>query len=177
MTDAPNWITEQGFDASTNQRLFGGVASIMHCHHYLALIAQLADDATLFDGTRLLQFSAESVLGGILRRYYTEHSITVLAHRISLAEQYWQITGMGLLVFDCVGTSSARARMEQSQLDESWIEKFGRRQQPVNFVGQGYIAGALAAFYDLPNGSFRVTETASLVAGAPASRFAALRVA
>lgn len=47
----------------------------------------------------------------------------------------------------------------------------GKRDQPVNFVGQGFLNAAASAITGKPAGSFETTETASIVAGAPSSQF------
>ena len=65
--------------------------------------------------------------------------------------------------------------MDNSHVDEGWIKKWGNRDKPVNFIGQGYVAAALAAIYDLPAGSYDVYETQSIVSGADTSRFSLVR--
>ena len=51
----------------------------------------------------------------------------------------------------------------------------GSDSHGVNFIGQGYVAGAMAAVYDQPAGSYTVFETQSIVSGADVSRFSLVR--
>jgi hypothetical protein len=90
---------------------------------------------------------------------------------VALVEDYWKACGMGLLCIERIGQTSAAARMDHSHVDEGWLKKWGARQKPVNFIGQGYLKAAVAAINGLSPDRYVVEETASLVAGAPASRF------
>ena len=93
----------------------------------------------------------------------------------SASSANWQTCGFGTLKFDHVGEVSGAAHMDHSHVDEGWIKKWDKRDKPVNFIGQGYLAGAMAAIYDLPAGSYTVFETQSIVSGADASRFSLVR--
>ncbi len=82
---------------------------------------------------------------------------------------------MGTVEFERVGEITAAARMDHSHVDEGWKKKWGKREEPVNFIGQGFLAAAMAAVYDLPSGSYEVREQQSIVAEAEASRFTIVR--
>ena len=56
-------------------------------------------------------------------------------------------------------------------MDEGWIKKWGKRDKPVNFITQGYLCAAFAAVYNQPQGSYKVSETQSIVSGADKSVF------
>lgn len=171
-----NWIIDHSFDTKTCRHSMNGFTSVLHCHHYATLYCQLADDAELLDGKALLIKSCELTFFDVLSKYFKENNVNCKEERVTLAEEYWKLAGMGLLKFDRYGSVSASAHMDHSHVDEGWIKKWGKRDKPVNFFGQGYIAAALAAIYDLPIGSFTVTEQASIVSGAEASVFNAVRV-
>ncbi len=169
------WVIDHEFDRRTCRHTINGFDSVLHCHHYATLYCQLADDAEQFNGRALLQRAAELAFLDVLSTYFSEHGVRDLGDRVTLAEEYWRVSGWGTLQFNHVGELSAAAQMDHSHVDEGWLKKWGRRDKPVNFIGQGYLAAALAAIYDLPAGSFRVTETESIVSGAPASRFNLVR--
>ena len=61
--------------------------------------------------------------------------------------------------------------MVHSHVDEGWIKKWGKRDEPVNFIGSGYIAALFAAVLGKSTRSFDVKETASIVSGADKSEF------
>jgi predicted hydrocarbon binding protein len=169
------WVIDHKFDRKTCRHSTNGFDSVLHCHHYASLYCQLADDAQQFNGPELLRRSAELSFQEVLSSYFTEHQVKDLSDRIVLAEEYWKVCGFGTMKFDHVGELSAAAHMDHSHVDEGWMKKWGNRDKPVNFIGQGYIAAALSAIYDLPVGSYSVYETESIVTGADASRFSLVR--
>jgi len=169
------WVLDQKYDRRRSRHLLNGETTVIHCHHYATLYSQLADDATLVDGRSMLRQASELAFHQVLSRYFEEQGIYDLDDRVALVEEYWSLCGMGTLVFERVGPLSGSARMDNSHVDEGWLKKWGPREEPVNFIGQGYVSAAMAALYDLPAGSFSTRETASIVAGADASRFAVRR--
>ncbi len=169
------WVIDHKFDRKTCRHSMNGFDSVLHCHHYASLYCQLADDAEQFHGRELLQRSSELAFLDVLSTYFAEHQVKDLNERIALVEEYWRICGFGTLGFDHVGELSAAAHMNNSHVDEGWIKKWGNRDKPVNFIGQGYVAAAVSAIYDLPADSYSVNETESIVAGADASRFSLVR--
>lgn len=168
-------VVERKFDRQSCRHLFNGKTYVFHCHHYATLYCQLADDAEQFHGADLLRKAAETTFRATLRAAFESQGIDCLDDRIALAEEYWRFAGMGLLTFEKVGPVAATARMDHSHVDEGWIKKWGQREAPVNFIGQGYLAAAMAAIYDEPEGSYTAHEVESIVAGAAASRFRIVR--
>lgn len=169
------WVGEHHFDRERCRHSVDGINTVLHCHHYASLYCQLADDADHFNGRELLKRSSEMAFWEVLSKHFADHNVTELADRVALAEEYWSVCGFGKLAFDHVGELSAAAHMDHSHVDEGWIKKWGQREKPVNFIGQGYLAAAMAAVYGLPVGSYTVYETQSIVAGADASRFSLVR--
>jgi hypothetical protein len=169
------WVTDHKFDRDTCRHSSDGIDTVLHCHHYASLYCQLADDADQFNGRELLKRSAEMSFWEVLSKYFDERVVVDLVDRVAIAEEYWSISGFGTLKFDHVGELSAAAHMDHSHVDQGWIKKWGQRDKPVNFIGQGYVAAALAAVYGLPVGSYTVYETQSIVSGADSSRFSLVR--
>lgn len=170
------WVIDHRFDSKYCRHRTNGTTTVIHCHHYASLYAQLADDAEMVDGKSLLRKAAEFAFLPVLKDYFREHGVTELGDRIELAQDYFRLSGMGCFHFQHVGPISASVRMEHSHVDEGWIKKWGKRERPVNFIGQGYLAAVMSALYDLPAGSFFVRELESKVSGAPASVFHVVRI-
>jgi len=164
------FIVTQAFDDASCRQVVNGTPTVFHCHHYTTLFTQLADDASAFEGARLLAVAAEEFAERELTKYFTEHKLSDLATRLSVAEQYCVFLGLGTLQLR-LEQASGTAEMTHSHVDEGWLKKWGRRDRPVNFLGQGFIAGACAAASGAPRGSYAVTETESIVSGAKVSRF------
>jgi hypothetical protein len=162
------------FDPDTCRQYLNDCCTVLHSHHYSALISQLADDADDFDGIYHLRRAAEDTFHEVLAQYFDQHEVAALEDRVALAEQYWETVGMGQIRFKCVEKYAISAEMEFSHMDQGWLEKWGKRDKPVNFITQGFVAAAAALFAGRPPGSFTVSETKSLVTGAEVSIFKAV---
>ena len=170
-----DWVVDHKFDPETCRHSANGTDCVLHCHHYASLYCQLADDAEQFNGRELLIRASELAFLNVLADYFAEHNIKSYDERIALCETYWKNCGFGELKFDYVSEMTGAAHMDHSHVDEGWIKKWGTREKPVNFIGQGYLAAAMSAIHDLPAGSYQVFETESIVSGANASRFSFVR--
>lgn len=78
---------------------------------------------------------------------------------------------MGKMRITCAGAESGEVELDHSHVDEGWINKWGKHDQPVNYIGAGYIAGVFAALFDQPNQTYTASETQSIVSGAERSLF------
>ena len=166
------FIEERKFDSATCRHYKNDTTTVLHCHHYMTLYTQLAEDAgDLFDGNQILFRTSEETFYPILKKYYTEHQIEKVEDRINIAQEYWTSSGMGKLVFTEITEEGGVAEMPFSHLDAGWIKKWGHHDKPVNFIGCGYLAGAFSSIFNLPLGSYEVTETHSIAANHEKSRF------
>lgn len=164
---------EQSFDQTRMRHLTEGRTTVLHCHHYATLFTQLALDADQFNGPALLAQASAEAFGSPLREYLSKHKVTERADRIAIAEQYFAFMGLGQVRFEC-SDGQAMATMRHSHIDEGWTKKWGQRQRPVNYVGCGYVQGAIAAIFYLKNAqTVTVRETQSIVCGASSSKFEA----
>jgi hypothetical protein len=168
-------VVDQKFDRKVCRHYFNGSTYVLHCHHYATLYCRLADDAELFDGKALLRKGTEAAFVPEMRKFFEAQGVCDVAGRVQLVEEYWRFMGMGLVRFERVGAMAATAVMTRSHVDEGWVKKWGNREAPVNFIGQGFLAAAMAAIYEVPEGSYAVQEQQSIVAGAEASVFTIVR--
>lgn len=166
---------DHSFDPIRSRHYLNGAVSVLHCHHFTTLYCQLADDAEIVDGKKLLANSAEETFAPILRAYFEDHGVETITDRISIAEQYYSAVGLGLLKVSSFGRTAGRVELTRSHVDEGWKAKWGEREAPVNFITQGYVAAVFAAVTGHPTGSFQVSEEQSIVSGAEKSVFRAVR--
>lgn len=160
------------FNPETFRHLQNGKTTVMHCHHYASLFSQLAEDASdLFDGTSMLYAAAEESFYSALNKYFEEKNIQETSDRVQIAEKYWTYVGMGKLAITEYSPDSGISEMPFSHIDEAWIKKFGKHDKAINFITSGYLAAAFASIYDLPIGSFDVSETESIITGSEKSKF------
>jgi len=162
------------FDPLRNRHYLNGFCTVLHCHHFATLYTQLADDAKDFEGERLLKEAAEDTFYEVLNTYFEDKGVCAIEDKVSLAEQYWQAVGMGLLRFTVIGNYATAAEMDYSHIDEGWLKKWGSRDKPVNFISAGYVAAVAALLTGRPARSFTVRETKGLVCGDAVSAFKAV---
>lgn len=161
---------EHAFDSERCLQYVNNESAVMHCHHYSAIFTKLALATPALNGAGNLFDAMEETAYLTLRRYFTVEEVTATAERRQIAEEYFQLAGLGLVALD-LSVAGGHASMRHSHVDEGWIKKWGQHPRPVNLIGQGYLAGAAAALFDQVIGSYAVKETQSLVMGAPRSEF------
>jgi len=159
------------FEPRTCRHLVDGRTYVMHCHHYATLYTQLAEDCGMLDGKKLLAEVAEDTFYEVLLAYFRKHQLVSAADRFQAGEQYFWSTGMGNLKVVCAGPDYGEVDLPTSHLDAGWIKKWGPSEKPINHLTRGFIGALFAAAFDRPRRSYTVTETASIAAGAPQSRF------
>jgi hypothetical protein len=164
-------ILDHRYDPKASRHYLNNQLSVLHCHHYATLYSQLADDLEFVDGKKLLADIAEETFYSILQDYYNTNSIEALEDKIIIAEQYFAATGLGQMNVVYIGHESAKIELVHSHVDEGWIKKWGKRQAPVNFIAQGYIAALVSLANSKPAKNYQVTEEESIVSGAERSLF------
>ncbi len=161
----------QEFDNLKMLQYVNNETSVLHCHHYATLFTKLAFDLDNLNGTVLLREAMEESSFLVLQKYMISNNITDPEDKIAIATQYFGLIGLGQLELTCFGRKGGNAVMSHSHLDEGWLKKWNRHNQPVNFIGQGYLQGAFSVIYNEPIGSYEVEETRSIVMGHKQSEF------
>lgn len=161
----------RSFDPVRSRHSINGVTHVLHCHHYLTLYTQLAEDCAFLDGRKLLREVCEDTFYGVLSAYYEENGIHSPEARIAIGEQYFSFSGLGQMKVTCAGCGGGEVELSASHVDAGWIRKWGQRDHAVNYITCGYLAALFAAVYGTGRRSYLVNETASIVNGAPCSRF------
>ena len=155
------------FNNETCRHTLNDFQTVLHCHHYMTLTTQMAEDAEFLNGTDVLISTMEDTAYTVLNNYYNKHNVTDLWEKISIAEQYFSIWGLGQIKFKHVGEYSATVDVLHSHIDEGWIKKWSKRNKPVNYIGRGYVQAALSLFNNKPPRYYKSEETKSIVKGDP----------
>jgi hypothetical protein len=156
------------FDDDTYRHSLNGHEFVLHCHHYMSLTAQMAEDFADIGGVRVLREATEDSMRPIFEDYYREHGVTVPEDRLAVGAEYFKVMGLGLM--EVQGTADGgEVKLPHSHVDEGWVTKWTVHDKPINHFGCGYVAALFAATFDKPARSFEVSETASIVMGAPES--------
>ncbi|MDM8514818.1 hypothetical protein QUF76_01370 [Desulfobacterales bacterium HSG16] len=161
------------FDSIRNRHYLNNVCSVIHCHHYATLYTQLAEDASHFEGEKILKETSENIFYRVLHDYFTQEDINNDEERRIVAEDYWRIVGMGLISFE-IKKEVITAEMFYSHIDEGWLKKWGSREKPVNHITAGFVAAVAALVNKKPPQSFQVQEIKGLVCGDNVSAFEAI---
>ena len=164
-------VLEYKYDPRQCRHTLNGQPVVMHCHHYLALFSQLADDVDMLDGARLMAECAEDAFVETFETYFDTHGIVEAPERLGLIEQMYASFGLGAMQILCAGKESGEVVVKHSHVDAGWIKKWGKREKPVNFLTLGFIAAAFASTFGRPARTYNVSEIASIVSGDDVSRF------
>ena len=167
-------VVERRYDPRLGRHTINGTVHVLHCHHYLTLYTQLAEDVGMLDGRKLLVEVSEDAFRPALAAFWNGQG-SGLADRIALAEQYYALAGLGKMRVVAAGEDLGRVELEHSHLDAGWLKKWGGRDKPVNHVTCGYLAALFAGLFGTPPRSWKVNEARSIVAGAERSVFVAVR--
>jgi predicted hydrocarbon binding protein len=159
------------FDSKASRHYLNDQLSVLHCHHYATLYCPLADDVDFVEGKKLLASVAESCFYNVLNDYVTKHEISSTSDIVTIAEEYFAAMGLGKMNVVHVGSESGEVELVHSHVDEGWIKKWGKRDQPVNFIAQGYIAAVAAVINGKSAESYVVSEQESIVSGSERSLF------
>jgi predicted hydrocarbon binding protein len=164
-------MLERQFDPARCRHTLDGETYVLHCHHYATLYTQLAEDAAMLDGKRMLAEVAEDTAYEVLSKYFESRKLTSVIDRIAVAEQYFAFAGMGQLKVLHAGVDSGVVELTRSHIDEGWVKKWGKTTKPVNHFTRGFIAGTFAAVFGRAPRTYQVIERSSIAMGADRSRF------
>jgi hypothetical protein len=158
------------FDEETYRHFVNGQNVVLHCHHYMALMTKMAEDFADVGADQVLCESTEDTIRPVLDSYFADHDVTSPQERLAIGAEYYAFTGMGLM--EVTGTEAAgEVKLAHSHVDEGWVKKWGEHDKPINHFTRGFVAAVFAAAFSQPARSYAVTETASIVMGAPESVF------
>jgi len=134
----------------------GGEPMIFHCHHYNTFLQRSIQDAEYIDTRPILIGAGAEVAYAQLKKLFAEQGIKDLEQRKQLAQQLYQWAGFGVFDLSGLSESGGRVSTRDSHYAMSWNAKFGGAKEPVCHFASGWLAGAAAALFDKPNGSYSV---------------------
>ncbi len=152
------------FDQESYRHFLNGHEMVLHCHHYMTLTSKMAEDFGDIGATNVLMEVAEETMRPLFDSYIKQHGISSPEDRLAVGKEYYAVMGMGLM--EVSGTADGgEVKLPHSHVDEGWIQKWGKRDTPINYFTRGYVAAMFAAAFDKPPQSYEVTETSSIVTG------------
>lgn len=163
---------EHIFDPQSCRHFLNGETVVTQCHHYTALFIQLIfDTSELIDSAKFMVESSEDNFYNTFEKIFSSYTELSLKDKISLAEQYYSMTGLGKMKVIYCGESGGEVILTHSHVDEAWIKKWGNYNKPINFITQGLISALFASIYNKNIRSYHVREEESIVCGDEKSKF------
>jgi hypothetical protein len=157
------------FDTAHNRHLLNGTLTVLHCHHFTSLYTQLALDA---NETDLLRDCASDAFKQMLETYVERYGKPSDSKSlVDLCCQYYSILGLGQMEVLFIGDESGMVALSSSHVDAGWKKKWGAYDKPINYLTAGFIEAMCEMVMDAPARTFLVTETQSIIMGAPTSLF------
>jgi len=156
-------------DAQHRRHVVGGEPMLFHCHHYNTFLQRSIQDASYIDSAPFLVGAAAEVANAQLRNIF--EGIDGADARLAFAEKIYSWAGFGLLDLSGLTADGGTVTAPSSHYGLSWKTKFGPSDGPVDMFTQGWIAGAVAAAFDAPNGSYTAIQTECTSAGAGAGSY------
>jgi len=159
---------EHTFSEDTYRHYIIGHNFVLHCHHYMTLTTKMAEDFVDVGGVQTLREATEDTIRPVLDDYFAKNGITAPEERLAVGAEHYAFMGMGLI--EVAGTAGGgKVTLKHSHIDEGWVKKWGQHDKAVNPFTCVFVAAMFAAAFGKPARSYQVTESASIVTGAPES--------
>ncbi|TPV95974.1 MAG: hypothetical protein B7733_07200 [Myxococcales bacterium FL481] len=147
-------------DLDHRRCLVGGEPMLFHCHHYNTFLQRtIAEDAPIVQSEPFLVGAAAEVAFAQLRTVFAELSLAAVDERKSVAQQLYRWAGFGTFDLGPLTPEGGRVETPHAHYAMAWKAKFGVSSRPVCQFSSGWLAGAAAAIFDKPLGSFSVRQT------------------
>ncbi len=152
-------------DAAHRRCDVAGEPMILHCHHYNTFLQQTIADADYVDSQPFLVGAANEVAFAQLTALFKEEKISDVQERKQMAEDVFRWAGFGRVNLAELNEAGGSVTTAHSHYSHAWLTKFGKAEAPVDFFTTGWLTGALAAIYDLPQGAISCEQLECLAAG------------
>ncbi len=160
-------VLNKQFDNDRCRNYVNDILTVLHCHHYSTLFTQLAIDAKdIVNGTKILYETSEDIFSTVLTDYFNKNNISDKNERLKLAQEMFSAIGLGKIEVSSLDENGGLVEMPVAHVDDGWLQKWGKFNSPVNYIGAGYIAAMVSASFDKPARTYTVEEQESKVTGA-----------
>lgn len=160
-------------DRNHRRHIVGGEPMVLHCHHYNTFLQRSIQDASYVDSTPFLVGAAAEVSYAQMAAAFRD--VKDPNARLAYAQHLYSWAGFGSLDLSDLGPDGGDVSASASHYGSAWRTKFGPSTAPVDVFTQGWIAGALAAAFELENGSFAVDQRTCISTGSATGEFRAER--
>ncbi len=163
-------------DFAHRRHLLGGEPMIFHCHHYNAFLLQTILDAQFVDARPFLEGAGAEVAHAQLSKLFAAGNVDAVDARKQLAQELYRWAGFGTFDLAPLQERGGEVTTWSSHYARAWRAKFGAAAKPVCFFAAGWLAGATAAIFGRPAGSYHVEHSrCTAVDAGAACRFEVLQ--
>lgn len=139
-----------------NRRCYiGGEPHVFHCHRYNTFLQQTILDAEYIDSKPFLLGAAAEVTYSGLKALF---AMVPASSRLEVAQELYRWSGFGTFDLSGLTAQGGEVTTQNSHYAAAWRSNFGAADQHQCYFSGGWLAGALAAIYDQPLGSFSVAH-------------------
>ncbi len=147
---------------------------IFHCHHYNTYLQAVIEDTSEYLNVYpILIHSAQEITHTQFSNFFKENDVE-LEKRKSIVEDFFRYCGFGKIDLSGISEQGGIAIASSDHYGIGWKLKFGLRDKEksgISFFTAGYIAGALEAVFNFPNGVFQVEQQECIAKGDEKSTF------
>jgi hypothetical protein len=147
---------------------------IFHCHHYNTYLqAVIEDTSSYLDVYPILTRSSQEIAYSQFSSFFKENNLDI-DRRKKIVEDFFRFCGFGVIDLSAADSNGGKVVSGSDHYGVGWQSKFGQRDNAksgVSFFTNGFVAGALEAIYDLPNGTLESTQSACIAKGDAQSVF------
>jgi len=133
------------FDTKHGAFEVGGEAMIFHCHHYLCYLQRSILDADYIDSRLFLIGAAADAVYNQLQNLTKDMDASA---KKQMAEEIYKACGYGLINLSSLDKNGGEVSTKSSFYSKTWVEKFGKTKNPVDYFTTGFLAAAFANAYD-----------------------------
>lgn len=147
-------------DLEHHRSLVGPEPQIFHCHHYNNYLQRtILEDAPYLDSRPILRGAAAEVAHHQLSQLFGNKD---LEERKQFAQSLFAWAGFGRVDLSGLTPEGGTVESPGTHYSLTWKTKYGQAAKPVDLFATGWLAGAAAALFDLPLGSFSAKQTECL---------------
>ncbi|MFO7761038.1 MAG: V4R domain-containing protein [Thermodesulfobacteriota bacterium] len=160
------------FDSENNTIELNGTMVSLHCHHYNCGLLKAIEEIPGIDVHDIfIKTSSEEFYKNFKAHLANNENRYSVKNYLREASELYRFMGFGRIDLDNVGKEGGIAYADSSYFVVGWLAKYGRRRDPVCFLTCGFIAGILAAIFNVSPGDYTVRETECLVSGSDHCKF------
>lgn len=157
------------YDTTTypGRTFVGGEPLVFHCNHYNKFLQQTILAPQYIDLTDILQNAATEVAYPLLVKIFKKHERDTLEQKIKVAQYLFGTLGFGLIDFSGLNEEGGTVVTPLSHYGYAVKiannnTNFAKKQ---NYFDAGYAAGAAAAIFDKPIGSYKAIPIKCFASG------------